>query len=263
MFISSTASSALRPRHGAAAACADAPWNAYSTEISPPAPRTSPQPVSRLCPTWVNSTASTPSNSPSRTWNALPASSSSAMPGQSIKRARNAFVLHQLLQRERRGDVHRLAGIVPLAVAGAAFHQRLVIRHARLLRNIRQRIGIAAECDHRAARTPARNPAGRHAGHAAFHLEAMALQRGSQELRCLDLVETKLAEREQAVVDHLSELCMLIHQLDHARLQHAGVHCRSSRRCSARHDADCRSVPCCPGIGKARDGRALATPTLL
>ena len=38
MFISSTASSALRPRHGAPAACALSPLNVYSTDTSPVPP---------------------------------------------------------------------------------------------------------------------------------------------------------------------------------------------------------------------------------
>ena len=71
--------------------------------------------------------------------------------GPQHQRAGQALVLHQLLQCERRGDVHRLARVVALAVTRATFHQRLVIGHARLLRNVRQRIGVAAECYHRAA----------------------------------------------------------------------------------------------------------------
>ena len=88
--------------------------------------------------------------------------------GPQHQRAGQALVLHQLLQRQRRGDVHRLAGVVALAVARSAFHQRFVIRHARLLRYVRQCIGVAAECDHRPSGAPARHPSGRHAGDAAL-----------------------------------------------------------------------------------------------
>ena len=81
MFMSSTASSALRPRQGITALCAAVPSNEYSTDTSP-VPSMWPHAVPKRAPTCVNSTASTPSNRPSRTNHALAASSSSATPGQ-------------------------------------------------------------------------------------------------------------------------------------------------------------------------------------
>ena len=66
MFMSSTASSALLPRHGATAECALSPWKVYSTETNP-VPEGCPQAVVSESATCVNSTASTPVNTPSRT----------------------------------------------------------------------------------------------------------------------------------------------------------------------------------------------------
>src|SRR5262249_40649752 len=71
MFISSTARRALRPRHGAFAACADSPSNVYSTEMRPLDRGGGPQAVRMLSPTCVNNTASTSLNMPPRTKKAL------------------------------------------------------------------------------------------------------------------------------------------------------------------------------------------------
>ncbi len=51
-FISSTASSADLPRHGAPALCADSPSKVYSTDTSP-LPWVSPHDVTRSLPTWL------------------------------------------------------------------------------------------------------------------------------------------------------------------------------------------------------------------
>src|SRR3546814_20645486 len=82
MFISSTPSSAERPRQGAPAEWALLPLNVYSTETRP-VPDGWPQDVSRLLPTWVKRQASTPSHTPSRTIKDLPATNSYSHPAQS------------------------------------------------------------------------------------------------------------------------------------------------------------------------------------
>ena len=66
MFISSTASSAVRPRHGAPAACALSPLKVYSTDTRP-VPSPSPHDTPRLLPTCVKRTTSTSLNMPART----------------------------------------------------------------------------------------------------------------------------------------------------------------------------------------------------
>ena len=81
MFISSTASSALRPRHGAPAACAVSPRNEYSTETRP-VPSRSPHDTPSSLPTCVKSATSTSLKKPARTKYALVPTSSSAVPGQ-------------------------------------------------------------------------------------------------------------------------------------------------------------------------------------
>src|SRR6478735_12831036 len=65
-LISSTAASADRPRHGAAALCAVSPSKLYSTDTRP-VPPPSPQRTPRLLPTCVNRLTSTSLNIPSRT----------------------------------------------------------------------------------------------------------------------------------------------------------------------------------------------------
>ena len=76
----STASRALRPRHGAPAECAASPENVYSTETSP-FPPACPQLTPNWLETWVNTQASTSSKCPSRTNQALVPTTSSATPG--------------------------------------------------------------------------------------------------------------------------------------------------------------------------------------
>ena len=83
MLISSTASSAERPRHGAPALCAVSPSKVYSTDTMP-LPPPSPHDTPRLLPTCVNRTTSTSLKTPSRTYQALVASCSSATPGHSM-----------------------------------------------------------------------------------------------------------------------------------------------------------------------------------
>ena len=82
MSMSMAASSALRPRHGAPALCADSPLNRNSTETRP-VPSAGPHVVPRLLPTCVKNTASTSVKRPSRTNHAFEPSSSSATPGHS------------------------------------------------------------------------------------------------------------------------------------------------------------------------------------
>ncbi len=78
--ISSTASSALRPPHGAPPACALVPLNVYSTDTAP-VPLASPQLTPKFDDTWEKRTMSTSLKTPARTNCALPPSSSSAIPG--------------------------------------------------------------------------------------------------------------------------------------------------------------------------------------
>ncbi len=84
MSISSTASSALLPSHGAPAACELDPLNEYSTDTMP-LPPPSPQLVPMSLPTCTKSAASTSLKMPARTKCALVPSASSATPGQRIR----------------------------------------------------------------------------------------------------------------------------------------------------------------------------------
>ncbi len=82
MFISSTASSALLPRHGAPALWAVCPVKVYSMETRP-VPCRSPHDVPKLWPTCEKSEMSTSLKTPSRTNHAFDPRSSSATPGHS------------------------------------------------------------------------------------------------------------------------------------------------------------------------------------
>ncbi len=81
MSMSSTASRALRPRHGAPAACAVSPSNEKIADTRP-VPPASPQLVEKPRPTCTKITASASRNSPCLTKYALVPTSSSATPGQ-------------------------------------------------------------------------------------------------------------------------------------------------------------------------------------
>ena len=114
---------------------------------------TSPQAVAKLSPTCVKSTASTSLNTPARTRYAF----RPAAPRRRRARAsacRTCFRSHDLLHRQRGHDVHRLTGVVALAVARAAFDDRLVLGDARLLRCLRNAVDVRAERDDRLAGAP-------------------------------------------------------------------------------------------------------------
>ena len=80
--MSSTASSALRPRQGEPAPCAASPSKVNSTDTSP-VPPPWPQLTDRLLLTWVKRVTSMSSRYPSRTYQAFEPNCSSATPGHS------------------------------------------------------------------------------------------------------------------------------------------------------------------------------------
>ena len=51
--------------------------------------------------------------------------------------------------RERRRNLERHPGVVPLAVSGRSLDDRIVIRHAGLLRSFRETINIGHEANDR------------------------------------------------------------------------------------------------------------------
>ena len=201
MSISCTASSALRPRHGLPAACAVSPWNEYWTDTRP-VPARAPHDTSRPSLTCVKSATSTSLKRPARMKYALVPTSSSAVPGQIRIVPGELLALHDLLHRDRRGDVHRLAGVVPLAVAGRPFDQRVVTGDAGLLRRLRDAVDVGPERDDRLARSPRRHERRRDAGDPFLHREAVLLEDVDQVAVGLDLLEPELAVAED-LVDHL------------------------------------------------------------
>ena len=98
--------------------------------------------------------------------------------GPQHERTRDFLALHDLFECERRDDVQCLPGIVAFTMPGCPFHNRVVIRHARLLRGLGDTIHIRAQCNHRLARsiTPSGNPCRRHARYTPFDFESLFLQ---------------------------------------------------------------------------------------
>ena len=119
-----------------------------------------------------------------------------------LQRAGQVLALHDLLHGERRRDVQRHTRVVPFAVPGRALDDRIVIRHARLLRRLRDVVDVRADRDHRLARSPRREPGGRDTGVAALDFEAVLFEDLGEIFRRLELLEAELAEAED-LVDHL------------------------------------------------------------
>ena len=126
-------------------------------------------------------------------------------------RARQLLPLHDLLHRDRRGDVDRLAGVVAFAVSRRAFNHRGVVGDARLLRRLRNAVDVRAKRDHRLPRSPRRHERGRNSGDALLDREPVLLQHVDQVAVGLDLLEPELGEAEDRI-DHL--LREHLHRLD-------------------------------------------------
>ena len=201
MFISSTASSALFPRHGAPAECAVSPRNEYSTDTRP-VPARSPHDTARSFETCANNATSTSLKKPSRTKCALVPSELFGGPRPDPDRPGKLLPLHDLLHRDRRGDVDRLSRVVSLAVSRPAFDQRVAIGDAGLLRRLRDAVDVGAERNHRLAGSPARHERGRDAGDPLFHREPVLLQEVDQIAVRLLLLEAELTVAED-LIDHL------------------------------------------------------------
>ena len=118
----------------------------------------------------------------------------------------DSLALHDLLGGERAHDDHRLPGVVALAVAGSALDKRVVVGDAGFLGGLRDAVDVAAERDHRRARTPARHPGGGDAGDAFLDLEAVVPEDAGEVARGLDLLEAEFAEAEDGVHDDLGQL---------------------------------------------------------
>ena len=86
------------------------------------------------------------------------------------------LALHHLLHRQRGNDIERHTGIVAFSVTRGAFDHRIVIRHAGLLRSLRDIVDIGSERDDRLALPPRRDKCGGNAGDAAFDLESFLLE---------------------------------------------------------------------------------------
>ena len=165
MFISSTASSALRPRHGAPAECAVSPVNVYSTETRP-VPSRSPHDDAEVVADVREERDVDILEEPVAHEVRLGADQLFRGARPDADRAGQLLALHDLLHRDRRRDVHGLAGVVAFAVARRAFDHRRVVGDARLLRRLRDAVDVGAQRDHRLARSPRRHERRRNAGDA-------------------------------------------------------------------------------------------------
>ena len=135
--------------------------------------------------------------------------------GPDHERAVDLLPLHDLLHRERRGDVHRLAGVVTLAVPRRPVDQRLAVRRAGRLRRLRDAVDVAAERDHRPSGTPPGEPAARHARRPELDLETLPLEDPGEVTLGLELLEAELAEAELGVDHPLDEDAPVVDVLEH------------------------------------------------
>ena len=126
-------------------------------------------------------------------------------------RARQLLALHDLLHGDGGRDVHRLTGVVALAVPGRAFDHRRVVRHPGFLRRLRDAVDVGAERDHRLPRPPRRHERGRDAGDALLHGEAVLLEHIDEVAVRLGLLKAELGKTEDGI-DHL--LGKDLHRLD-------------------------------------------------
>ena len=120
-----------------------------------------------FAPTCAKSTTSTSLNSAGADVVGLRAEQLLGDAGPELERPRQMLLLHDLLDRERRRDLQRHAGVVSFAVARRALDHRLVLRDARLLRRLRDAVDVGAQRDDRLARSPGRHPRRRNAGDAS------------------------------------------------------------------------------------------------
>ena len=118
MSISSTASSALRPRHGAPAACAVSPLNVYCTDTRPVPVAVAPRHVQVVADVREERDVDVLEQSGAHEVR-LGADQLFGRAGPDADRAGQLLALHDLLHRERRGDVHRLPELWPSPWPGA------------------------------------------------------------------------------------------------------------------------------------------------
>ena len=94
-----------------------------------------------------------------------------------LQRSFDLVFNHEVLQRQRRHNVHSVPGVVPFAMPRRALNHRVVIRHARLLIGARNPVQIGDEPNHRlAAIRPSGHPSRRNPGHPALHSKPVLLQ---------------------------------------------------------------------------------------
>ena len=162
MFISSTPSSALRPRHGAMAEWADSPLKRVLDRDHARCRWLAPGGLEVVADMGEEHGVDAVEHAVADQVG-LAAEQLLGHARPQHHRAGDLLPLHDLLQRERRDDIHGLAGVVALAMSRRAFDHRLVVCDARLLRRLRNAVDVAAERDHGPARAPVGDPGGRQA----------------------------------------------------------------------------------------------------
>ena len=123
-------------------------------------------------------------------------------PGPDDDGAAEFLPLHDALDRQRRRDVHRHAGVVAFAMAGRALDQGFVPRNPGLLVRLRQAVDVRAQGDDRLARPPGREPRRRDAGDAFRDGKPVLAQHAGQVAGRLDFLKAQLTEAED-LIDHL------------------------------------------------------------
>lgn len=132
-------------------------------------------------------------------------------PGPHADRAGQLVALHDLLDRDRGGDVERHAGVVPFTVSGSAGNQRIVVGDAGLLGRLRDAVDVGPEREHGLTRSPARHERGGNAGDPLLHREPVLPEDVDQVPIRLDFLEPELAEAEHGVHHLLREDLHAVH----------------------------------------------------
>src|SRR5690606_5499475 len=136
-----------------------------------------------------------------------------------LDRTGKVVALHELLDRDRGRDDYRLTRVVPLAVTGCAFDQRIMVGDAGLLRGLRDAIDVAAERDHGLPRAPGGDPRGRYPGDSFLDRESVLTENADQVFRRLDFLKAELAIAEDLIDHLLRELRHGVHAGDGFTLQ--------------------------------------------
>ena len=142
--------------------------------------------------------------------------------GPDVNRARDLLALHDLLDRDRRGDVHRLTGVVSLSMSRRADDHRVLVSHTGLVARLRYVVDVRAQRDdglRTGGRAPHCNPRRRNADNAPRHGKAVLLEDPGEVPRGLLFLKSELRVAEHLIDHLLREGGHAVHQPGRLRLE--------------------------------------------